>query len=250
MGQISPPGMDDTNVVAWGAIGINQQIGKKWAVTVYGGAARESNPNNTNLLQKQAIVVFNQETQYQFNSHWLLSFCSSFRIQDRYKEDAPSELQNPPLRDEARLYLRLYYKHSLRKIGMTYSFRPEYRAFYDTHWNHWDGTPFELRFRLKAQANIPLNASKTNQFILANEFLSATDDQRNANHELHWSAYRFTEDRFTTYLRHVFTKQSIIADIGMMHQIKYDKGKSDYIAQFAFDILFQNPFWKPKNGGH
>lgn len=245
--QISPPGMDDTNVVAWGATGFTQQIAKRWSVTVYGGAARESNPDNVALFQKQAIWVINQELQYQFNTPWQLSICSSFRSQDRYSDEAPYGPQDPFLRDEVRSYLRLYYRHTWGKVLMTYSFRPEYRAFYDTHWNRWNNMPLELRFRLKAQASVPFNHLKTYQFIVANEILSAIDDERNSEDNLQWSSYQLTEDRFTTYLRRVFKKPSLIVDIGMMHQFKVDESNVNYIAQFAFDIILQNPFGKPKD---
>jgi len=243
--QISPPGLDDTNVVLWGAVGFNQQLGQKWSVTAYVGGSRESNPNNLSVLHKQAIFVVNQETQYQFNSHWQLSFCSSLRFQNIYKEDAPYLSDDPDLRNEIRYYLRLYYRQTVGKIGLTYSFRPEYRGFYEPDWSTWASRPVELRFRLKIQANVPLNSSKTNQFIIGNEWLSVTDDKRNSEGNLYWSTYAFTEDRVTTYFRHVFKKPSLIVDVGYMHQILVQQGKIGYIGHFAFDLIFQNPFGKP-----
>jgi hypothetical protein len=247
--QISPPGMDDTNAVAWGAVGITQQISKKWLITAYVGAARESDPNNWSLLHKPAIFVLNQETQYLFNDRWQLAICSSFRKQNRYIEEEPFTSSDPSLRNEARYYLRLYYRNTLGKMNITYSFRPELRFFYDTHWNHWSAAPEELRIRFKIQINIPLNAAKTNQFVFANEWLSATDEKRSGEGHLYWSTYNFTEDRFTTYLRHVIKKPSLIVDIGLMQQFKFSKDKNDYIPHLAFDLIFQNPFGKPNKVG-
>ena len=238
--------MDDTNAVAWGAIGINQQLSNRWSVTVYAGAARESDPDNVKPLTKQAIFVVNQETQYKFNAHWQLLLGLSFRSQERYQEQAPYEPQHPAFRDEARYYLRLYYRHNVGKVAMIYSLRPEYRSFYNTRWHTWDKTPLELRFRLKVQAAIPLNELKSNQFIVGNELLSATDYERGVDRSLHWSHYAFTEDRFTTYFRHIFKKPSLIVDLGLMHQVKFDNGERDYIAHLAFDVLFLNPFGTKK----
>jgi hypothetical protein len=245
LGQISPPGMDDTNAVSWGAVGMNQQISKRWSTTMYVGYARESNPDNFSLLTKSAIFVANQETQYLFNTKWQLAFCSSFRIQNRYIKEAPYTSNEPSLRDELRFYSRLYYRNHIGKINITYSFRPELRLFYDQHLTRWDSSPEELRFRFKIQANIPLNEEKSNLFIVGNEWLSATDKKSNPDGMIYWSSYRFTEDRFTTYLRHILKKPALIIDVGMMHQIRIDDHKAKYIVHFGFDFLFQNPFGTP-----
>jgi hypothetical protein len=239
--------MDDTNAVSWGAVGINQQISKRWSTTAYLGYARESNPDDYSLLTKSAIFVANQETQYLFNAHWQLSLCSSFRIQNRYRKEAPYTVNDPDVRNEIRFYSRLYYRHHLGKVNMTYSFRPELRLFYNRDFTGWTSAPEELRFRLKVQANIPLNEDKSNQFIIANEWLSATGKKRNSDGMIYWSEYRFTEDRFTTYFRHLFKKPALIVDVGMMHQIRIDDKKARYIVHFGFDFLFQNPFGTPGN---
>jgi hypothetical protein len=241
--QISPPGLEDTHVVLWGALAVNQQIARKWSVMAYVGGSRESNPDNLSVLRRQAIVVINQETQYQFNDRWQLSFGTSLRSQNRYREDTPFLSDDPDLRNEIRYYLRLFYRNHIGKTAFTYSFRPEYRQYYDPDWNVWSSTPLELRFRLKAQANIPLNASKSNQFIIANELLSTTD-HRNANGELYWSTYKMSEDRVTTYLRHTFKRPSLFLDVGYMSQIIVGD-KPEYIGHLAFDLILQNPFGKP-----
>jgi len=239
LAQISPPGMDDTHAAGWGAIGVNQEFGKKWAVTVYVGASRESDPVNYSLIRKQAIVVFNQETLYKFNARWQLAVGTSYRMQNRYKEEAPYTASTPALRDEARYYLRFYYKAHIRKASMTYSFRPEFRNYYTPSGTRWSVTPVELRFRFKVQAALPLNEAASNQFIVANEWLSATDEIKDNQESSHWSTLKYTEDRLSTYFRHTFKKPAVFADIGMMHQMKSD---GDYIVHLAFDLIFQNPF--------
>jgi len=238
-GQISPPGIDGAKVVGWGAIGFNQQLSSKWSITAYAGGSRQSDPDNTHLMQKTAIMVLNQESLYSFNSHWQLAFCNSIRMQDIYAEEKPFELEQPGIRNELRYYLRLFYRHSYKRLNFSYNFRPEYRNFYTSDWDKWK-TPLELRFRLKGQVNIPLNQSKSNQLIVANELLTVTDHYQAGG----WSKYHFTEDRFTNYFRHTFTKPSLVVDLGVMHQFWKEKtgSKLHYTAYLSVDLLFQNPF--------
>lgn len=246
--QISPPGVDGAKVVGWGAIGINQQLSKRWSVTLYTGGSRQSDPDNLNPVRKASIFVVNQESLYSVNSSWQLAFCTSVRIQDLYTDEKPYDLEDPGIRNELRYYLRLFHKRQGRKIQWVYSFRPEFRTFYTHDWEQWS-TPLEIRLRLKGQGNIPLNKSKSNQLILANEILSAIDHYQHKT-EAHdeWSSYHFTEDRFTNYFRHSFSKPSIIVDAGFMHQFLIDKRNNDvhYTLYLAVDLLIQNPFGKLK----
>jgi len=240
--QISPPGLDDTNAAFWTAVGISQKISDRWSFAVYAGAARESNPDNYSLVLKPAIFVVNQETQYQFDQHWSLSLCASYRTQNRYEEEAPYDEATPEIRKEARYYSRLYFKEKTGRVGLTFSFRPEFRTYYAEHGHVWRPINEEMRFRLKGQASVPLNKSNTNQFIVANEVLSATDHLKD-NRAHHWTHYAFTEDRLSTYFRHTFSQPAIIMDLGVMHQIK---STGQYIPHLAFDLIFQNLLWKPK----
>lgn len=230
--QISPPGLDDTRAVAWGAVGFTQQLSLRWQTSFYLGAARESNPDNFSLLSKPAIAVIDVNQQYRFNEHWQLAVCLSYRHQTRYEDDPPYALNDPAIRDEIRYYMRLYYRHKINRVAFTYSFRPEYRTYFN-HFHHWDPVPYEFRFRMKAQAAIPLNTSLSNQLIIGNEILTVAQP--------HFSRYRYTEDRLTTYFRHSFNKPRVIADVGFMYQFLSSEG---LITHFAFDVIFVDPFSK------
>ncbi|MEJ0029213.1 MAG: DUF2490 domain-containing protein [Bacteroidota bacterium] len=220
--QISPPGLDDTRAVAWGAIGFSQQIGPKWQTTIYLGASRESNPDNYSLLNKPAIAVIDVSGLYRFNDRWSLSGAISFRKQDVYDVD------DMEIRDEIRYYSRLYYRHKIKKISFTYSFRPEFRTYYNS-----TSVPYTYRFRLKAQVAIPLNQSGSNQFILGNEILNVAQP--------HFSDYKYSEDRLTSYFRHTFKKPAVIFDAGFMYQFLAGEG---LITHLAFDVIFLDPFGK------
>jgi hypothetical protein len=230
--QISPPGLDDTRAVGWAAVGFSQQIGRRWQTTVYLGASRESNPDNFSLLRKPAIGVLDINQLYRFNEHWSLAGAVSFRMQNMYFNAPPFDSEDPALRDEVRYYMRVYYRHKVKRISFTYSFRPEYRTYFD-RLDRWSPVPYEFRFRLKGQAAVSLNQSGSNQFILGNEILSVA--------EPHFSQYHYTEDRLTTYFRHTFTKPALIVDAGFMYQFLAKEG---LITHFAVDFIFLDPFRK------
>lgn len=226
--QISPPGLDDTRAVVWGAVGLTQNLGAKWQSMVYLGASRESNPTNYSFLSKPAISVIDFSQLYRFNDHWSLSGAVSYRKQNRYNDDPPYEAKNPGIRDERRYYMRLYYRHKIGRIALTYSFRPEFRTY------HPSAILYEYRFRLKAQAAISLNKTASSQFIIGDEILTVAEPR--------FADYHYTENRATTYFRHTFKRPRLIADAGLMYQL-IDK---ELITHLAFDLIFIDPFGSKK----
>jgi hypothetical protein len=241
--QLSPPGLDGAKLVSWGAIGFNQQFSKKFSTTIYVGGSAQSDPDNLSTFKKPAIFVLNQETLYQIDSRWQVAFCTSLRQQFVYEEDPPYSFEEPPWRREIRYYLRLFHRYQKGKMLWTFSFRPEYRTFFTPEGDPWS-SPLQVRLRVKIQASIPLNESKTNSFVIANEWLGATSE----NSQLHWSSFEFTEDRLSTFFRHAFKKPKVFLDLGMMHQLwKDDRKDLQYTTYLSFDLLFQNPFGDLKN---
>lgn len=245
--QISPPGLDNTNTVLWGSVGIDQNFGKKWFSRTYAGGSRFSDPNNMSLLKKQAIYVIEQQTYRTFNKHWQLGFCISLRGQNMYSEDPPYDSEIPSLRREIRYYMRLYYRHQVGKLSFAYSLRPEWRNFYSPDWSNYYTQPKGLRYRAKAQVSIPLNVEKTNSLIFMNELLFVEKQKRQPNGSLAWTPFALSEDRICVYFRHEFEKEKITFDIGVMQQLNFTKGVlQDDFVHFAFDILFIDPFTKRK----
>jgi len=243
--QISPPGLDGTKIASWGAAGFSQVLNPRWTVIAYLGGARMSDPDNWSPVQKQSIAVYNQEFQYKFSPKWQASLSTSIRYQNKYDEEAPYEPKDPSYRWEVRYYGRLYRKQQLGHFAMNYSFRPEFRTFYSPGWIPAT-MPVELRFRLKAQTSLPINKSKTNFIVSGNEVLTAIDEYSVApptDHPHNWSAYHFTEDRFSVFFRHVFAKSDVVLDLGLMEQFKAG-GHFDPVSYLSFDLLFQNPFSK------
>ncbi|MPR34728.1 DUF2490 domain-containing protein [Salmonirosea aquatica] len=241
--QLSPPGLDGTRAVAWGAVGFSQALGKKITLIAYGGLGRLGDPTHWAPLQKPGIGVYNQEFQYKLSTQWQASLAQSFRVQNLYSEDEPYEAEDPSQRFELRYYARLYYKRSLGKLAATYSFRPEVRTFYAPSWEA-ASRPLELRFRLKGQVSLPLDDHKANFIIGANEILTALDEYRSKvplDHHHTWSTYHFTEDRLALYFRHVFRQSDVTLDVGVMEQFK-SGGHFEPVSYLAFDVLFQNPF--------
>jgi hypothetical protein len=241
--QISPPGLDDTRIVLFGALGINQSIGKKWFNQSYIGVSRFSDPNNNSILKKQAIDVVEQQTYRQFGKHWQLAFCLSFRGQNMYSDQPPYDDDIPSLRREIRYYLRLFYRHQSGRFSFAYSLRPEWRNFYSPDWSNFYESPKALRYRAKAQAGLTLGNGKNNSIIISNEVLFVQVQQRQEQGDLRWTPVSFSEDRIATYYRHTFKKPSIILDLGMMQQLNFKNSSfvNDFV-HFAFDVLFINPF--------
>lgn len=234
-GQISPPGLDDTNLAFWSALAMNQKLSDWWNVSVFVGESRQSEPDNLALVKKQAMYVINEETMFNFNKTMSLSACASYRVQNRYEAEKPYGPDDPETKNEQRYYLRFYIRERIGKTKLTFSLRPELRRFSSTNNHAWKPIDEEMRFRLKGQVSIPLN-NPSNQFMISNETLSATD------HEIiedtkHWTPYAFTEDRVGTFYRHIFS--NVITDIGVMQQIKRD---GQYNIQLAFDLILTNPF--------
>lgn len=237
--QISPPGLDDTNVAVWSAVAIRQKLSPHWELTAYVGSSRQSDPDNLAVFKKQAICVINEETTVRINQKFSLSLCASYRIQNRYNTAYPYGSSDPEVKNEERYYFRFYLYEDIGKTKLTLSFRPELRLYSSVNHHAWSPIDEELRFRVKVQASVPLRKS-SNQFIVANEVLSTTDHTKGLTSD-HWTSYSLTEDRLSTFFRHSFGH--VITDVGVMHQIKFD-GK--YIPHLSFDVILKNPFAKDK----
>ena len=233
--QISPPGISDANIAFWSALGLSQKISDRWLLSVYTGNSRQSDPDNFALFKKQAIFVINEETTFNFNKTFSLAACVSYRIQNRYAGEDPFASAAPATKNEERYYLRFYYREQLGKTKLKFSFRPEFRRFSSSGHHPWNPVDEEVRLRLKGQASFPLG-NGSNELILSNEILAATDRVKVAEAE-QWSDYAITEDRLATFYRHMFSH--VTADIGVMHQIMHD---GEYRAHIAFDLILMNPF--------
>jgi hypothetical protein len=240
-GQISPPGLDGAKLISWGAVGVNQQFGKKWSTTLYFGGSTQSDPDNFATFQKSGIFVLNQETLFRVSHHWQVAFCTSLRRQFQYEDQAPFSKEDPPWKKEIRYYTRLFYRYEKGSTTFLHSFRTEYRTFYAPDGEPWT-QPVQVRLRLKLQANIALNDAKSNLFIVANEWLFANEkDSQGA-----WSSFHFTEDRLSTFYRHIFQKPRLYLDLGMMHQLRVRGSNLEYATYLSVDLLFQNPFGTPR----
>ncbi len=238
--QISPPGLDGANTSSWSALGFNQTYAKRWSTVVYLGFETQSNRATYNAFQNKAISVLNQETSYKLSKQWMLALCTSFRNQNIYDEEAPYALSTPGLRREIRWYGRLFYRRQVGKMALACSFRPEYRLFYTPDWQAWPSQK-QWRFRFKVQGTWPLNKERNLGFVLANEWLLATQQQGQEEGRT-WTPLHFTEDRFTTFLRKHFFEESITADLGCMHQIQHGNQGWTYTFYVSADLIINNPF--------
>ena len=248
--QLTPPGLDGAKTVGWVAAGFTQSISPRWAFTIYAGTSTQSNPNSYAFWQKPAISVLNQEWAYQLAQRWQIALGGSWRFQDLYEEASPYEPQQPAIRDEVRVYSRLFFRHSQGpKLSWAHSFRPEYRLFLTPDLHAWPN-PFQIRLRWKSQLSYPLNASNTTQFIAANEVLTTLDRIRDVSSQSsRWGPYKLSEDRLSMFVRRVLKKPATNIDFGLMHQFWWDatSQKIRYTTYLSVDFLFRNPFSKKVN---
>ncbi|MDF7817082.1 DUF2490 domain-containing protein [Runella sp. MFBS21] len=246
LAQISPPGLGTAHTAEWFAIGIRQDLdttkNKSWQSMSYIGLGRKSNPDNFDPFYKPAIIVINQEFYHQFHPHWQYSLALSYRRQDEYLEKPPYSHDNEPLEQEFRVYSRLSYLLQTSRIKFTPTLRQEFRKFYTTHFKNLDEI-LQLRSRFRLQVTFNLDAKKIHRLIAGSEYLFAVSKKTATNA---WTNFKYRESRFSLYYSLSPPKIPLVFSMGYMNNII---GVSSPLSVHyaAFDVVFQNPFKRPKH---
>lgn len=238
LAQFSPPGLGETNIASWLAIGIQQNLNKKETIksATHFGTGRISNPDNYNPIYKQSIYVLNEEITNRFKENWSYSFAVSYRWQNRYKSYSPYELDLPKTRQELRFYGRFAYMDTIKKMNYSVSYRPELRFFYNPDLSSPTSSS-QLRSRLRGKIDFNINSSKTHKIVTTAEFFFSTTKSNS------WSKFEYQETRLCLYYSISFPKQKIELNLGYMNNIlgKTSIQSANYL---AFDVLIKNPFEK------
>jgi hypothetical protein len=241
----------------WTALGIDQEISKKWLSVTDLGFGRHSDPNNLQVLKRQGLNVVTQDFVYKPNPHWGFAFSFGYWRRNAYEDNTPYDERPVPysFRNELRPFQRINYYHTIKNINVSHSIRADYRFYYDQNFSDVWTTPFEFRARYMQTWKFPLSKDHKNWFITNDEVLSAIDRYsgvtalvKNAN----WSPYQITENRLSVYYRRSFVEKRIDIDIGLMHQYWRDKpGVNNFSVSYnlMFDIIIRDPFsrTKPEN---
>lgn len=239
--QISPPGLGNAKTASWFAIGVRQELdtiaGKGWQSMSYLGIGRKSTPDSYNLFQKQAIWVVNQEFYHQFHHNWQYSMALSYRKQDEYLKEAPYYHDNPQWKQEFRLYGRMSYLLSAKRIKFIPTFRQEFRKYYTPDFHNLEEN-FQLRSRLRLQLKINLDAQKIHRLIVSSEQLFSISKK---SFEKQWTGFNYNESRFSLYYSYSPKTIPLIFNVGYMNNLLGAK-KAHSVHYLAFDIIIENPF--------
>jgi len=239
--QISPPGLGKAKTAGWFAIGIRQELdtvdGKGWQSMTYFGIGRKSNPDNYNLLHKQAIWVLNQEFYHQFHNVWQYSFALSYRRQDEYLDNPPYGHDTPRLNQEFRAYGRLSCIFSTPRIKLVPTLRQEFRKFYSPGFKNVNEN-FQLRSRFRLQLTVNIDRKKVHRLIAGSEQLFSISQETLPGK---WTDFKYRESRFSLYYSYSPKTYPFILSIGYMNNLIGVKNPCD-VHYLAFDIVIENPF--------
>ena len=237
--QISSPGLGKANSASWFAIGFSEQIkganDKNWESMTYFGMGRKSNPDNNNPFYKPALLVVNQEFYQQFHKHWKYSFALSYRKENEYSNQFPYEYEDPKWKQEFRAYGRFSYILQTNHIKFEPTFRQEFRWFRAPDFSSADEN-FQLRTRFRLKLSTYLDAKKIHKISVSSEQLFAIS-QKNE----HWTAFKYTESRFSFYYSYAPKTLPFTIDLGYMKDVVGTKNgfQADYLAA---DIIFKDLF--------
>lgn len=238
--QISSPSIGETNLAAWFALGIRQDldtIDKKESMT-YVGFGRSSQPDNYRILQRPTVFVVNQEYYQKFGKSWQYSVALSYYRDKQYKKEFPFQLSSPSVQQEIRAYGRIGYFLNFSVFKLTLSFREEFRNFFNQKFGAMNKN-LELRSRLRLQLRYKIDPKKIHQIELGLEALGRTQHYLSTNK---WKPFEYSETDLYLYYSYSPTKIPFTFDFGYMNYISPKFRSTQY---FGFDIVWNNPFGEP-----
>ena len=242
IGQISPPGLGIAKTASWFALALRQAIdsaNSRQSVT-YFGLAGVSHPDNTNLFQKQAMFIANQEYYHQFRNHWQYSVALSYRRQNEYVEDAPYAESKPSIRQELRLYGRFTYNLKSERLRWVNNLRQDYRRFYTPDFEPWP-EDLQLRTRLRTQLTYSLDRQRRQFLVGSVEPLFSVSRQRGDNPK--WGDFAYRESRFCLYYSLKPQIVPLVFNLGYMYNL-LGKAASTGVHFIAVDVIGENPFFQ------
>ena len=237
--QINPPGLGTANTASWLAIGLRQSLDtvKEWESLTYIGWARKSEPDNRDPFSKGAMFILNQEFYHLFHARWQYSFAASYRRQDEYSDEPPFGHEDPPIRQEFRLYARLYYNViDWPRLKTAVILREDIRRYLNPgHSGQYQDLQLRTRFRLRI--TLSLNDKNSRKLIANSEQLFATS-RTSPQHS--WSEFVYTESRFTFFYSHLLESAPVVFNIGYMNNLVGRESPFD-VHFLALDIILVDP---------
>jgi hypothetical protein len=240
--QIAPPGLNNTNVAAWFAVGLKQKLDSAGKIQsmAFVGWERIGNPTYNNPFQKTGIFMISEEVSYRFLKNWQSALGVLYMRQNFYKTSPPFDNLDPYVRQEFRVYGKFTHVYSTNKLNFTTQITPEYRKFYGPNFNHWRES-VQLRTRLKFQLQVNLTKTKQHRLTLSTElFFSAS---KLISPVKKWKSMDYKETYF--YLAYTFApkKTPFLFSLGYMNDL-IGKQKAYSIHYIGLDVIWMNPFHK------
>ncbi|MBK9190149.1 MAG: DUF2490 domain-containing protein [Crocinitomicaceae bacterium] len=236
--QINPPGLGESEIAGWFALGLRQNLDSldKKQILFYSGFASMSTPENQNIFHSPAMLILNSEFYHQFHKNWQYSCALSYRVQYEYEDDPPYESSVPGYKSEFRLYARFSNVVRFDRLKMVNTLRSDFRTFYNPDFNFWN-EDFQFRLRLRTQLSINLTDKKNLRFIFSAEPLfSISHFWSTAS----WNEFRYRESRLCFFLSYKFRQMPVTLDIGYMNNIL----QNDMVHYISADIILANIFRK------
>lgn len=240
--QISPPGLSDTRLASWMAIGLDQSFGKnkKWQSVSYVGYGFMSNPHGSySLFEKPSMLILNEEMKRKLSDHFSITGALSYREQYLYTEGAPYHKADPSVKREIRLYGKFAYGWKTGTIKWNLDFRPEFRKFFLPEYRS-DDTRHALRARFKLKSTVPLSSNKEHFLILSAESLFQ-NERTQPNGDSKWSGFFYDDSRFCAYYRYAPDNWPLYAEIGYMNNLT-EKNPTYSMHHIGLDIVFKDIF--------
>ncbi len=128
---------------------------------------------------------------------------------------------------------------TVRNVKFEATFRQEFRSFFEPDFQQ-PNVRYELRSRIKVQAELNLDKSKAHRISTTIEALFSTSESTNP--EKQWSTFSYQETRICLFYSFKPKNTSTIYSLGYMNDLfgrAEDFRTSSYI---AFDIIWENPF--------
>lgn len=237
--QISPPGLGNTKIAGWAAIGLRQSLDSaahKQLVT-YFGVGRKSNPDNYDPYQKAAILVLNAEFYHQFHPRWQYSAALSYRRQNQYAGTAPFLELNPGIQQEFRLYGRFSNIIKTKRLKWVNTFRQEFRKYYTPDFQEPDEI-LQFRSRLRSQLTINLDRAQVHRLVGSAEALFSISKENQTQHP--WTAWGYRESRLCLYYSFAPLKSSFVFNLGYMDNV-LGTSSLKHVHYLALDVIWENP---------
>ncbi|MBS1638251.1 MAG: DUF2490 domain-containing protein [Bacteroidetes bacterium] len=237
-------------VTMWTALGIDQELSKRWTSVTDFGYGRHSDPDNFDIAKRQGLNVVMQNFVFKINEHFGVAICAGYWRRNAYNDTPPYDSRSYPYawRNEFRPYQKFYYDLKLKKIKISNTIRFDERFYYDQDLSKRWTTPFEFRTRFMTNWKIPLFSNQKNWILCNDEVLASTVKFGQANvlaTGKHWSDITFMENRLSLYYRRSMHENRIDVDLGLMYQYWRERVTSPNFnnsLNVMVDVILRDPF--------